>query len=442
MQWSCILSTAAQEALPGQESVPHLRRNLGLGILNGALYTLAETLIDPALVLTWFLSRLAAPNVLIGLVVPLRDAGWFIPQLFIAPYMARQPRKLPTYSIVALLRSIAWLTMAVIMLTQREPAVLIAGFFIPYAVNSFASGVAGLPFMDIVAKTIPAQRRGSYFGARLFLGGALSVVGSLIVRLALNEQLGLTFPANVGQLMAIASAFAVAGLLAFCCVIEPAGEAESGVSSLGAHLDRAMQVMHRDRNLRLFLTARVGLMLAQMATPFFAVYASRELGTDAGMISIYLAASTIASVLSNLVWSRLSDRRGNRLVIRLAAALGLAMTVLAWLAGPLNRALASVVLSGPWILAIVFALSGAFQSGIGLGGISMLLELAPPQNRALYIGLTNSVLGIALLSTSVGGVLVDWLGYRGLFAVAAGCYAVGLWAAIAMLEPRRLTDGI
>jgi len=416
---------------------PHLRRNYALGVINGALYILAESLIDPALVLTWFLSRLSAPNVLIGLVVPLRDTGWFLPQLFLARRQARQPYKLPTYSVAALVRCIAWATMSIVVLTQRNPTVLIVGFFVPYVINSAASGWGGLPFMDVVAKTIPARRRGPYFATRMLIGGALGIAGSLVVRLALGEQLGRAFPANVGQLIAIAGLFAVVSLFSFTFVVEPPGEVGDEISSLMAHLGRAARLMRRDRNFRLFLTTRVVIMAAQMAAPFFAVYASRELGAGAEMVSVYLASNTAASLVSNLMWSRLSDRRGNRAVIRLAAGLGLSATLLAWLAGPLDRAVA-VGVAGPWLFAVVFAISGAFQSGIGVGGMSMLLEIAPSHERALYVGLTNSVLGVALLSTSISGVLVDWLGYRGLFLLAACCYAVGLWTATRMQEPRRM----
>jgi MFS family permease len=416
----------------------NVRRNFVLGICNGALYNLAENLIDPALVLTWFLARLSASNVLIGLVVPLRDAGWFLPQLFVAPYLARLPFKRPTYSAAALVRSLAWTTMAVIVLTQHDPTVLIVGFFVPFAINSLTSGWAGLPFMDIVAKTIPVERRGSYFGTRLLAGGLLSIAGSLVVRLALSEQLGRMFPANVGQLMAISALFAVSGLVVFTLVIEPPGEIGQ-VASMSAHLGRAVSLPRRDRNFGLFLATRVLLMAAQMATPFFAVYAARELGAGPEMVSVYLASSTTASLVSNLEWSRLSDRHGNRAVIRLAASLGLAMTLLAWLSRPVDRVLNLTTLA-PWLFAVVFALVGAFQSGIGLGGMSLLLEIAPSADRGLYVGLANTVLGVTLLSTSVGGVLVDWLGYRGLFLLAAVCYAVGLWTATLLREPRRMTS--
>jgi len=420
----------------GAGTWPHLRRNFGLGVLNGALYTVAETLTDPVLVLTWFLARLSASNVLIGLVVPLRDVGWFLPQLFIAHSLARRPKKMPAYSAAALLRGLAWTTMAVVTLTLREPSVLIVAFFIPYVLNSFAGGWAGLPFMDIVAKTIPAERRGAFFGSRLFLGGALGIAGSVLVRSALGEQLGRAFPANVGQLIAIAALIAVVALLSFVFVIEPPGEVVE-TASLSSHLGRAVKLPRRDTNFRLFLITRVSLMLAQMATPFFAVYASRELGAGTDMVGVYLAASTAASVLSNLLWSRISYWRGDRAVIRWAAGLGLAMALLAWLSAPIDRAFALTAIA-PWLFALVFALVGAFQSSTSVGGMSLLLEIAPPSDRALYVGLANSVLGVALLATSAGGLLVDWMGYRGLFLLAAGCYAVGLGAAMRLHEPRRM----
>ena len=375
-----MAATVSDVAKTNAPAAPHLGRNFGLGVLNGSLYTLAETLTDPTLVLTWFLSRLSASNVLIGLVLPLRDVGWFLPQLFIAHSLARLPKKMPAYSSAALVRALAWMMMALVVLTQREPSILIAAFFIPYIVNSFAGGWAGLPFMDIVAKTIPAERRGSYFGARLFVGGALGIAASLVVRYALSEKLGRTFPANVGQLVAIAAFFAVVALLSFTFVVEPPGEVIES-ASLSAHLGRAVKLPQRDNNFRLFLITRVSLMLAQMATPFFAVYASRELGAGPDMVGVYLAASTTASLLSNLVWSRISDWRGNRAVIRSAAGLGLAMALLAWLSAPIDRAFALTSVA-PWLFALVFAMVGAFQSGTSVGGMSLLLDLAPPGDRA------------------------------------------------------------
>jgi MFS family permease len=88
----------------------------------------------------------------------------------------------------------------------------------------------------------------------------------------------------------------------------------------------------------------------------------------------------------------------------------------------------------------VFVLWGAFESGVGVGGVNLLLDLAPPSDRSIYVGLTNSVLGVALLSTALGGVLVDWIGLRGVFVFALACYLMGFAAIARMRDPRELIE--
>ena len=74
---------------PSVRTDPHLRRNFALGLLNGAMFNFAEALMSVDTVLTWFVQRLGGSNFLIGLVGPMRDAGWFLPQLFMAHRLQR-----------------------------------------------------------------------------------------------------------------------------------------------------------------------------------------------------------------------------------------------------------------------------------------------------------------------------------------------------------------
>jgi hypothetical protein len=85
----------------------HLRRNFILGVLNGAEWQLSEVLIDASLVLTWFVSLLTNSNFIIGLIGPIRNGGWFLPQLLVSGYLLRQKRKLPLYRKVGIVRSAA-----------------------------------------------------------------------------------------------------------------------------------------------------------------------------------------------------------------------------------------------------------------------------------------------------------------------------------------------
>src|SRR5688572_1974124 len=74
------------------EAAGYARRNFRLGVLNGVMFTLVEALIAPSLVLALFVSRLGAPNVLIGLLPAVLAGGWFLPQLLVASRVSGMPR--------------------------------------------------------------------------------------------------------------------------------------------------------------------------------------------------------------------------------------------------------------------------------------------------------------------------------------------------------------
>lgn len=147
------------------------RRSFRLNVFNGASFNFAERLIDPPLVLTWFVSQLTDSNLLVGLVAPLGNAGWFLPQIFVSARVQRMERKMPTYVVAAAIRTTAWILLAAAVWLIEDPVLLLAGFFLLYATARVSAGLAGLAFFDVTAKTVPAQRRGSLFAWRQFLGG-------------------------------------------------------------------------------------------------------------------------------------------------------------------------------------------------------------------------------------------------------------------------------
>ena len=429
-------------AVTGQVEVPprdrHLRRNTMLGILNGALFITAESLMSVDTVLTFFVERLGGSNFLIGLVGPLRDAGWFLPQLFVSHRLQREPRKMPLYRRVSVIRTFAWLTWTVAVFVVRDYALLLLIFFVAYSVNSLASGFAGMPFMDIVAKTIPTRQRGSFFGGRLLYGSLLGLVASGLVAFMLSPDNTLPFPLNIGALFIVATIAALLGLASFGLMVEPPGEVRDEEDTMTSHVRRAARLPRQNENLRYFLITRIVLFLSFVAMPFYSVYSINVLGAPPSIIGLYVGVRTLVALLINPVWSRLSDRRGNKIVMRLAITCGLIMTLWALLAPLAGQQLKIDPAIIAYSFVPVFALWGIYDTGLGIGAINLLLEIAPGNDRAIYVGLTNTILGIAYISTIVSGLLVDWLGYQGVFAIAVVMLGVALWAVSRIQEPREL----
>jgi MFS family permease len=76
-----------------------------------------------------------------------------------------------------------------------------------------------------------------------------------------------------------------------------------------------------------------------------------------------------------------------------------------------------------------------FPAGI-LSGSNFLTELVPDAERPIYLGLANTLSGVVTLLSVLGGLLVDWLGFAGLFAAALVLCLVGLALTAGLPEPR------
>jgi MFS family permease len=81
---------------------------------------------------------------------------------------------------------------------------------------------------------------------------------------------------------------------------------------------------------------------------------------------------------------------------------------------------------------IVFILSGLALGAARIVNNNMLLTIAPPAERAIYVGYLNTVLGIVIFVPVLGGLLVDLLGFVPIFMLSAVLALFALFAALRM----------
>ncbi len=409
-------------------------RNFRLGVLNGVWFTVADRLMDPTLVLAAFVSVLTPSPLWLGLIIPITEGGWFLPQLVMSGYLQSQPLKLTLYRKVAAVRIGLWALMAAAPFVLTDPRWLLPAFMVTYTLTCLSSGISGLSFMEIVGKTIHPRRRGVFFAWRLAAGAVAGLLGTLLVRYLVDERGPLGFPYSFGVLFAAALAVGLLGLAAFARVSEPADTILQPRASPLAQTQRALRHVRADDNFRRYLLVRVLLVVAGVAPPFYAVYVQQRLGGSLAMVGVYLAVYTTANFLAHVVFGRFSTRLGNRLTLVASTWAGLLMTAgvlaLAFAAGPLRLAGAAASL---WLIPI-FVLYGVRESGIGVASHSLLLDIAPPADRSLYVGFTNTLMGIVLLATGVSGLIVAGLGYSALFIITAAAHVLALFAAARMRE--------
>ncbi len=410
----------------------HLQRNFWLGVVSGIGYNLYVVFLSTELVMTWFLTELTDSNLLISLLIPIEMGSWYFLQLLLSGYVERKPLTMPLYRITGGIRVVALGLLAVSAFTITDPRVLIVAFLLFFSINALMGGVAALPFMNIVAKTIPPGRRGQYFGWRRFAGGLFGIGAGFVVRAILSADSGLSFPDNYGWLIVLGTAVTTMQVISFGLVVEPAEAVDTRGVALREQVRRAVKLPFRDGNFGRYLGTRVAIVVAALALPFYAVYARRVLDAPENMVGTYLLGMTLAGVLSNLVFARISDRHGNRLVMRLAA-----LTAMLTPAAALLVAFApGLGPARPMAFGLVFILQGIQVSARVIGGTNYLLEQTASIERVLYIGVAHGVLGMVFFMSPVGAAIVDNLGFVALFLVALAAGLVSIALSLTLEEPR------
>lgn len=387
-------------------------RNFWLGVYNGILVNGGEAFFHSGLVLAPFLAALGAPPWAIGAIPALRVGGWFLPQLFVASRLAHQPFKLPVYRRSSTVRVISFAVLTTtVFFGGGRPGLIIAVTLGVLGVNAIAGGIGGVPFADVTAKVVPHYRLGTFWVLRNAIGGVLALLSGVVLRRVLHSSL--PFPRDFGLVFLLGSVLTAAAYLAFALVREPPGNPTMR-EPMRAMLRRLPAVLRGDAPFRRYLRVRFLALAAMLAEPFYAVHAIANLGAPVRSLGSFVIIATFASITMNFLVRRAADRGRNVTVLQASVAL--------LVAAPL----AALVITEPGPFWLVFALSAAGTSGMGVAAWNLLYAVAPEAERPLYVGVANSLLALPSLAPIAAGLLASLVGFRPLFAIAAAVAVASL----------------
>ncbi len=422
-------ANGAPTRLPGAT----IRRNYWLGVINGVLFTLGDSLCSAGLVLALLVRQLGGSLVLVGLLPALQSGGFLLPQLLVGGRLQAMPYKLPLYGRAAFIRTLAFLLLTLVMFAAASfpPDLSLWLLVICFVIFNLGGGTSALAFQDVVAKVVPARRRGSFFGARQLFGGLLTfVVAGPLVRWLLGDGGPLPFSYNFGVLGLMTLVLYAVGMYSFVLIQEPPQARPGPRLRMIEGLRRAPRIIGENRNYRWFIITRMLTRTGQIAEPFYIIYATEVLGLPPGVAGIYLAVRALSGALSNLLWSRVSDRLGNRLLLSVTGGL-LALAPALALAGP--ALVGALGLGGGGLLVamgLVFLVVGVAVDGSNIAFSTYLIEIVPEDERPTYMALANTMLGVVTFVPVLGGWFVSALGYQGTFVVGLVFALLGLAAAL------------
>ena len=409
-----------------QEVERNYRYNAVVNVLDGTFFWLGASFIAAHTILPLYVSHFSDSKLVLGLLSMITSTGWLLPQLFTAQWVQQLPRKkvIPVRLGLFTERLPVLLMVPAAWLATRSPTLALVAFFVLFAWHVVGAGVVAVAWQDMIAKVIPLDRRGRFLGVANFGGTATGVLGAIAAAWLLKRY---DFPYGYVSCFAAAAVFVFISWIFLALTREPAQVSQEPVISQREYWRRLPAILRADLNFRRYLLSQVVIALSKMALGFLAVYATQRWHLPDSQAGSFTASMLVGQALSNLLFGVLADRKGHKLVLESSTLLGALAVGLAGLA-PVPA----------WFY-VVFALIGASAAGFMLSGIMIVFEFSDPDVRPTYIGLNNTVGGIAAgLAPLFAGWLAGAAGYRVLFAVA---FVIGL-AGFALLhwsvrEPRR-----
>lgn len=432
-----------------QERAAPISRTFWLGVSNGAVYLTARAFVDPETLLPAFAVDITGGGVIwVGILNALFQAGWFWPHIFSSRYLDSADQLMPHYRTAAALRVICSALMPVAVLlfgsSRPEAALILCGIFL-FGLSS-AGGFGLGPFMNIVGDTVPARRLGKFFGLRSLLGGLLAFAGGFWIKHMLSPASGIEFPSNYAVVFGVGAGLMAIAVGLFWTVREKPRKSAKRVLPLRLHMARGARMIRQKTNLRRLGVARAlyGVALG-LSFPFVVPYAIKVIGMPVALAGILLSMKVISFSLSNILWSTISDRLGNRLLLTIIAGVTMLVPAATILSGalpdvPIGQVLGITVT--PQLLAVAIACMcvGGAMSGCPLGCNAMLLEMLPERGASIFIGFFFLMLLPTAAVPLAGAVIIGAQDRFGIGMTLAAIAAMLMFIQIRRLKPVRGVD--
>jgi len=403
----------------------HTARNVAALLGDFILFSIGFAFYDPMVVVPAFVQEFSGSRLLVGGLSALR-----VLMIWAASLLHVAPRKKPVLiwsSFIGRL-PILILALATLLWVDTHPVLVFALLAVATAVFFTSEGLNGVSWPTLVGRVVPEGIRGRFFGA----GQLLSSVGAALAGLVVNRLLrwgGVDVSTRWAVLFAIGFVGLMASVLSMLFIRERAESAPYTKVDVGRSLRLMAGYLRVDADLRRLVMANLVLGLAGSVFPFIVGRASQVVPGVEARLGSFVTVQSVGGAAAALLGGYLIDRLGSWAAIRMAAfveALGiLAVTVAPLTAAPLTFYLVAYFLLGYVTASLWWSIS------------AYLLELAPEDERPMYLA-TSGILGaLGALNPVIAGVLFETLAPEHVFGGAVVLALVGLALAWMLRKQRQ-----
>jgi len=394
-------------------------------IWHGSFLALTMSMLDFNTVFPALISNLTESKIIFGILYSIMIGTPYIFSIILSRFMHTHKYKKKFLLLGIYLRSFSFLGMALFIyfFGKQFPALAVASFFFWIFLFSISGGFAGLAYSDIIGKLVKKGKRGNLFASRQFAMGIASFLGGMII-LKVFTFSKIAFPYSYTITLIIGFAGLLIASIAFWFIEEPPSIIKNeNKEPFRLFIKKVPSILKNDANFTRFIVIENLSSFSLMIFPFYMLYAKDTFNINGTYVGWYLIFQTIGAILSNLLWGMISSKWGSKMVVRVCILIGGSVPVLA------------LILSkfGPNYYAIVFFLVGFLFSGRAVGFESYLLDIAPSDDRIIYLGIRGTMNFLIVLLPIMSGFLITFMGYHLTFVIVT----VVMFIAFILLREKR-----
>ncbi|HEU5102183.1 MAG TPA: MFS transporter [Roseiflexaceae bacterium] len=279
-------------------------------------------------------------------------------------------------------------------------------------------------WLPLLAEIIPLRRRARVFSSRNITLGITVTICTFIFGRWLDLA---PFPFNYQLLYALAVVSSSLSTVYVARMVIPDSivSAPAERPRLSPKLLREVIGTHRSFA-NIILNTLIFNIALWMAVPLQPIYFVRTLGASDGWLGLWLGLVSGGTILGNLIWTRLIDRRGAAWALVRTTALS---SIYYFLIGAFPNL----------TLILLFALlAGLINPGVELSHLNVLFEVCPAERRATYMGVYITAMNVgAFVAPLAVAPLADLIGTQALVLALGALRLAG--AALFTFNPVRVS---
>jgi len=383
-------------------------------ILHGFFLSVGTTIAEPSTILPLIVNHFGGSSMLVGFFASLLRGGAIVVQLFAAFQAQSYKLMLPYIRRVFLVRFIAWffIGIAIIFLGEKHPGLTLFCIGIGLFVFSFSAGFGAIYFKDIIAKIFSHKFRGKTMAYRQFFSAFGGLISGAMAGWILQH---FDAPQSYGYLFIISSFIMGFGYISFGGIDEPLKtEISQKEKSFKKFLHNSWLLLKSDKQLQVQLSTFLLAYGYLLSLPFIILDAKTNIHLDGVAIGSLITTQMVGAMISNFLWGKLSGKGLNKLTANISISLYIIAIIIAFNASSLFEYMC------------IFFIIGAAIDGNRIASGNLILVLAPPEKRPVYVALQINVISFGLFFSLFGGIILHFYGYYPLYSLTIAMLTIAL----------------